>query len=220
MLSSGKLPRSRAIKTQDPLGQDPSAGAGRRKSKTEAKSEPNGQAVSPVLNPTRQSVVSNYFPRAPAASHQAFRSVGGCPTKGAAAGDTSKSSASSASQRRTSSSKAALRNSVKAGESAPGAAAQGRSRAEAEPPRKQRRLEDKTVFDKFFINKERSPTGGGDAKGSAHPAAAPQSSGSSTGPIKMVPCPVCQQQVPRPQINEHLDWCLESDHSEVKRRNL
>ncbi|XP_008148081.2 DNA-dependent metalloprotease SPRTN isoform X1 [Eptesicus fuscus] len=221
LLSSGKFPTPRAVsKTQDPLGQDHSASAGRRKSKTGVQLEQNGsrkKTVSPVLNASRQNVVSNYFPRASAANQKAFRSVSGSPTKSAAVGDTSKSSASSGSQRRTSSSKAALRNSLKAVESTPGAASQDRSWAETEPPGKQRRLEDKTVFDKFFIKKEKVPSGGGDPKCGSRPAAAAQHSGRSASQSRAVACPVCQNQVPESQINEHLDLCLEGDRSKVQR---
>ncbi|XP_006758710.2 PREDICTED: sprT-like domain-containing protein Spartan, partial [Myotis davidii] len=215
LLPSGRLPTSPASKTQDPAGPDHSASAGRQNAKTEAKSEQNGsrkKTASPVLNTGRQNVVSNYFPRASVANQKAFRSVSGSPTKG----DTGKSPAS-ASQRRTSSSKAALRNSLKAEATATA------SRAEAEPPRKRGRREDKTVFENFFIKKEKTQSGGGDPQCSSRPAAAAPSSGSSTSSTSQsqtVACPVCQSEVLEAQINEHLDVCLEGESSEVKRRNL
>ncbi|XP_014391279.1 PREDICTED: sprT-like domain-containing protein Spartan isoform X1 [Myotis brandtii] len=225
LLSSGRFTTSRANKTQDPSGPDHSASAVRWNAKTEAKFEQNGsrkKTASPVLNTSRQSVVSNYFPRASVANQKAFRSVSGSPTKGAAVGDTGKSSASAVSQRRTSSSKAALRNSLKAVEVMSETASRDRSRAEAEPPRKQRRREDKTVFDNFFIKKEKTRSDGGcDPQCSSRPAAATQSSGSSTSQSTTVACPVCQSEVLEAQINEHLDVCLEGESSKVKRkRNL
>ncbi|XP_023602479.1 sprT-like domain-containing protein Spartan isoform X1 [Myotis lucifugus] len=220
LLSSGRFATSRANKTQDPSGPDHSASAERWNAKTEVKFEQNGSrkktTASPVLHTSRQSVVSNYFPRASVANQKAFRSVSGSPTKGAAVGDMGKSSASSASQRRTSSSKAALRNSLKAGEAMSATA----SRAEAEPPRKQRRREDKTAFDNFFIKKEKTRSGGGDPQCSSRPAAATPSSSSSTSQSTTVACPVCQGEVLEAQINEHLDVCLEGESSKVKRRNL
>lgn len=225
--SSGKLTTSRAInKTQDLLSQDHSAKGVRPNSKIEVKFEQNGSRkktslVSPVLNTSHQNVLSNYFPRASVASQKAFRSVTGSPTKSATVGDISKNSLSSSSQRRTSSSKVALRNSLKAIESTSVTATQDASGSENEFPSKRRRLEDKTVFDNFFLTKEKTHRGGDDPERSSHPVAAAQKSSSSSSQSKMVDCPVCQNEVLESQINEHLDLCLEDDSIKAKsRKNL
>lgn len=212
--SSGKTPTPSAVnKTQEPLGQDHPARAGRWKPKTEVKFEQNGsrkKTVSPALNASRQSTVSSYFPRAAAATRKAFRSASGAPAESAAAGDAGESAACSAAQRRPSS-KAALRNAPSAS-----AASQGRGWADTGPPSKQRRLEDKTVFDKFFIKTDQVPSGGGDPR----PAAAAPTPGSPASQSPTVACPVCQDEVLESLINAHLDLCLEGDGSQVKSRNL
>ncbi|XP_036292221.1 DNA-dependent metalloprotease SPRTN isoform X2 [Pipistrellus kuhlii] len=205
--SSGKSPTQSAVnKTQEPLGQDHPAGAGRRKPKTQAEFEQDGsrkKTGSPAPNASRQSTVSSYFPRAAAA--QAFRA--------SASGAPAESPAPSAARRRpSSSSKAALRSVP----STSAAAAQGRGWADTGPPSKQRRLEGKTVFDKFFIKTEKVPSGGGDPC----PAAAAPTPGSPGSRSTTVACPVCQDQVLESLVNEHLDLCLEGDGSQVKSRNL
>lgn len=221
--SPGNFTTSRAVsKTQDLLSQDHSTNAGRANSKTEVKREQNGSRkkplVSPALNTSHQNVLSNYFPRASAASQKAFRSVSGSPTKSTAGGDAGKSSAPAGSQRRTSSSKSALRNSLKAADPASAPASALASGPEHELPSKRHRQEDKAVFDNFFLKKEKMQGGGGDPKCSSCPAAAMPSSSSSASQSKLVSCPVCQKGVLESQINEHLDLCLEGDSLKVKRR--
>nr|XP_006212441.1 sprT-like domain-containing protein Spartan isoform X1 [Vicugna pacos] len=214
--SSGKFVTSHAVnKTQDLLSQDRSARAVRPNSKIEVKSEQNGSSektslVVPVLSTSHQTVVSNYFPRVPAASRKASRSARGSPAEGATARDVAKSPAPSGAQRRVAAPTKALRKSVRAVEATPVTAPRGASRPGDKFPSKRPRLEDKTVFDNFFIRKEQIQSGGDDAQCSPHPpAAAPSPGGAGLG--RPVPCPVCQSAVPEAQINEHLDWCLEGD---------
>ncbi|XP_069340780.1 DNA-dependent metalloprotease SPRTN isoform X1 [Eulemur rufifrons] len=222
--SPGKLISSNAInKTQDLLSQDHSANALRPNSKTEVKFEQNGSSkktshlVSPVLNTSHQNVLSNYFPRISAANQKAFRSVNGSsPTTSLTVGDISKNSVSSSSQRRVTSSKISLRNSLKAVEATSVTASQEVSGSEDKFPNKRPRLEDKTVFDNFFIKKEQIQSDGNDPKCSSRPITTTQNSSSSCSQSKMVNCPVCQNEVLESQINEHLDLCLESDNIEVK----
>ncbi|XP_054432721.1 DNA-dependent metalloprotease SPRTN isoform X2 [Pteronotus mesoamericanus] len=211
--SSGKCTPSCAVtKTHDRLSQDHSANAMRPNSTTEVKFEQNGSRktaslVSPVLNTCHQSVLSNYFPRVTIANQKAFRSATGSPRKIVTVGDISKISVSSVSQRKASSSKIALRNSLKAVEST--CVSLDASGSKHEFPSKRPRLEDKTVFDNFFIKKEKIQNGGNDPKCSPHPAAAAQDSSGPSSEGKVVCCPVCQNKVLESQINEHLDFCLE-----------
>nr|KAF6400042.1 SprT-like N-terminal domain [Molossus molossus] len=214
-------PSSGKLKTQDLLSQDHSAKGVRLNSKIEVKFEQNGSRkktslVSPVLNTSHQNVLSNYFPRASVANQKAFRNVTGSPKNSTEIGDINKNSLSSSSPRRTSSSKIALRNSLKAIESTSVTASQNAGGSEYEFPSKRRRLEDKTVFDNFFIQKEKTQSGGNDLKCSSLPVAATQNSSSSSGQSKMVNCPVCKNEVLESQINEHLDLCLEDDSIKVK----
>uniref|UniRef100_A0A2K6EMT3 DNA-dependent metalloprotease SPRTN n=2 Tax=Propithecus coquereli TaxID=379532 RepID=A0A2K6EMT3_PROCO len=226
--SSGKLIGSQAInKTQDLLSQDHSANALRPNSKTEVKFEQNGSSkktshlVSPILNTSKQNVLSSYFPRVSAANQKAFRSVNGSsPTTSLAVGDITKNSVSSSSQRRVTSSKISLRNSLKTVESTSVTASQEASGSEDKFPSKRPRLEDKTVFDNFFIKKEQIQSDGNDPKCSSRPVTTTQNSNSSCSQSKMVNCPVCQNEVLESQINEHLDLCLESDNIEVKSKHL
>uniref|UniRef100_A0A5F5PNG7 DNA-dependent metalloprotease SPRTN n=2 Tax=Equus TaxID=9789 RepID=A0A5F5PNG7_HORSE len=221
-LSSGKFITSHAInKTQDLLSQDRSANAVRPNSKIEVKFKQNGSSkktslVSPVLNTSHQSVLSNYFPRVAVANQKAFRSGNGSPTESVAVGDITKNSVSSTSQRMVTSSKISLRNSLKAMESTSVTPSQDASGPEDKFPSKRPRLEDKTVFDKFLIKKEQIRSGGNEPKCSSHPTAAAQNSSRSASHSKTVNCPVCQHEVLESQINEHLDWCLECDSIKVK----
>ncbi|KAM5300652.1 DNA-dependent metalloprotease SPRTN [Glossophaga mutica] len=220
---SGKWATPRAVTdTRDLLSQDHSRNAGRPDSRAELKFEQSGSRktaslVSPVLSSSPQNVLSNYFPRVSAASQKAFRSMTGSPRNSVIIGDISKNSVSSSSQRKASSSKTALRNSLKAVEST--CASQGAGGSKNEFLSKRPRLEDKTVFDRFFIKKEKTQSSGNDAECSSHPAAAAQGSSPSSGPCRTVSCPVCQSEVVESQINEHLDLCLEGDSSKVKSSN-
>ncbi|XP_008687769.2 DNA-dependent metalloprotease SPRTN [Ursus maritimus] len=220
--SSGKFVTPYAInKTQDLFSQDHSAKALRPNSKSEAKFEQNGSSkktplASPVLTTSRQNVLSNYFPRVSAANQKAFRSVTASPTKGVTLGDITKNSISSGSQRRVTSSKISLRNSFKAPESASVTAPLDVSGPEEKSPSKRPRLEDKTIFDHFFIKSEQVQSGGNDPKWSSHPTAATPNPSSSASLHRMVDCPVCQNEVLESQINEHLDWCLQGDGIKVK----
>uniref|UniRef100_A0A2K6EZQ8 DNA-dependent metalloprotease SPRTN n=1 Tax=Propithecus coquereli TaxID=379532 RepID=A0A2K6EZQ8_PROCO len=216
--SSGKLISSQAInKTQELLSQDHSANTLRPNSKTEVKFEQNGSSkktshlVSPVLNTSHQNVLSNYFPRVSAANQKAFRSVNGSsPTTSLTVGDITKNSVSSSSQRRVTSSKISLKNSLKAMESTSVTAPQELSGSEDKFPNKRPRLEDKTVSDNFFIEKEKIRSDGNDPKCSSRPITTTQNSSNSCSQSKMVNCPVCQNKVLESQINEHLDSCLET----------
>ena len=87
---------------------------------------------------------------------------------------------------------------------------------EGKLPSKRPRIEDKTFFDLFFIKKEQAQSGGGDVTSSSHPPAAAQSPSGASGQSRVVHCPVCQDEVSETQINEHLDWCLERDSTQVK----
>lgn len=220
--SSGKFVTSYAInKTQDLLSQDHSAKALRPNSKIEVKFEQNGSSkktplVSPILTASHQNVLSNYFPRVSVANQKTFRSVNGSPTKSLTTGDITKNSISSGSHKRVTSSKISLRNSLKAPESTSVTAPQDVSGPEEKLPSKRPRLEDKTVFDNFFIKKEQVQSGGNDPKWSSHPTAATQDSSSASSQNRMVDCPVCQNEVLESQINEHLDWCLEGGSIKVK----
>ncbi|XP_072612086.1 DNA-dependent metalloprotease SPRTN isoform X3 [Vulpes vulpes] len=220
--SSGKFVTSYAInKTQDLLSHDHSAKALRPNSKIEVKFEQNGSSkktplVSPILTASHQNVLSNYFPRVSVANQKTFRSVNGSPTKSLTAGDITKNSISSGSHKRVTSSKISLRNSLKAPESTSVTAPQDVSGPEEKLPSKRPRLEDKTVFDNFFIKKEQVQSGGNDPKWSSHPTAATQNSSSASSQNRMVDCPVCQNEVLESQINEHLDWCLEGGSINVK----
>ena len=95
-------------------------------------------------------------------------------------------------------------------------APQDASGPEGKLPSKRHRLVDKTFFDNFFIKKEQTQSGGNDLKSSSHPPAAAQNPSSSSSQSRVVHCPVCQDEVSETQINEHLDWCLEHDSTQVK----
>ncbi|XP_062938838.1 DNA-dependent metalloprotease SPRTN isoform X2 [Cynocephalus volans] len=211
--SSGRLITSHATnKTQDLLSRDHSANALRPNSKIEVKFEQNGSSkktwhpASPVPNASHQNVLSNYFPRVSAANQKALQSVGSSPVKSLAASDVAKSSVASSSQRRATSSKTSLRNSLKAAELTSLTTSQNKGGAEGKLPSKRPRLEDKTVLDNFFIEKEQIQSGSDGPQCSARPAQQPCS---PPRPSKLVRCPVCQSEVPKSHINEHLDWCLE-----------
>ncbi|XP_008568080.1 PREDICTED: sprT-like domain-containing protein Spartan isoform X1 [Galeopterus variegatus] len=211
--SAGRRVTSHAAsKTQDLLSRDHSANALRPNSKIEVKFEQNGSSkktwhpASPVPNASHQNVLSNYFPRASAANQKALQSVDGSPVKSLAASDVAKSSVASSAQRRATSSKTSLRNSLKAAELTSLTTSQHKGGAEGKLPRKRPRLEDKTVLDNFFIEKEQIQSGSDGPQCSARPAQQP---GSPPRPRKLVRCPVCQNQVPESHVNEHLDWCLE-----------
>ncbi|XP_055229063.2 DNA-dependent metalloprotease SPRTN isoform X2 [Gorilla gorilla gorilla] len=216
--SPGKLITSHAInKTQDLLNQNHSANAVRPNSKIKVKFEQNGSSknshlVSPAVSNSHQNVLSNYFPRVSFANQKAFRGVSGSPRISVTVGNIPKNSVSSSSQRRVSSSKISLRNSSKVTESASVMPSQDVSGSEDTFPNKRPRLEDKTVFDNFFIKKEQIKSSGNDPKYST----TAQNSSSSSSQGKMVNCPVCQNEVLESQINEHLDWCLEGDSIKVK----
>ncbi|XP_037676835.1 sprT-like domain-containing protein Spartan isoform X1 [Choloepus didactylus] len=221
--SSGKFIPSHAInRTQELLSQDHSVNPLRPNSKIEVKFEQNGSSkktshvVSPVLNSSHQSVLSNYFPRVSVANQKAVRSVNGSPVKDLTAGDTTKSSVPFSSLRRVTSSKISLRNSLRAMESTSVTASQDVSGSEDKLPSKRPRLEDKNVFANFFIKKEPTQSGGNDLQYSSFPATSAQNSGSSSSQNKMVNCPVCQNEVLESQINEHLDWCLARGSIKVK----
>ncbi|XP_028705542.1 DNA-dependent metalloprotease SPRTN isoform X2 [Macaca thibetana thibetana] len=220
--SPGKLITSHAInKTQDLLNQNHSANAVRPNSKIKVKFEQNGSSknshlVSPAVNNSHQNVLSNYFPRVSVANQKAFRGVNGSPRKSETVGNIPKNSVSSSSQRRVSSSKISLRNSSKVMESTSVTPSWDVSGSEDTFPNKRPRLEDKTVFDNFFIKKEQIESSGNDPKYSSYPTTTTQNSSSSSSQSKMVNCPVCQNEVLESQINEHLDWCLEGDSIKVK----
>ncbi|XP_063470081.1 DNA-dependent metalloprotease SPRTN isoform X2 [Symphalangus syndactylus] len=215
--SPGKLITSHAInKTQDLLNQNHSANAVRPNSKIKVKFEQNGSSknshlVSPAVSNSHQNVLSDYFPRASVANQKAFRGVNGSPS--VTVGNIPKNSVSSSSQRRVSSSKISLRNSSKVMESASVMPSRDVSGSEDTFPNKRPRLEDKTLFNNFFIKKEQIKSSGNDPKCSTTTA---QNSSSSCNQSKMVNCPVCQNEVLESQINEHLDWCLEGDSIKVK----
>lgn len=220
--SPGKLITSHAInKTQDLLNQNHSANAVRPNSKIKVKFEKNGSSknshlVSPAVNNSHQNVLSNYFPRVSVANQKAFRGVNGSPRKSETVGNIPKNSVSSSSQRRVSSSKISLRNSSKVMESTSVTPSWDVSGSEDTFPNKRPRLEDKTVFDNFFIKKEQIESSGNDPKYSSYPTTTTQNSSSSSSQSKMVTCPVCHNEVLESQINEHLDWCLEGDSIKVK----
>uniref|UniRef100_A0A2K6RIM9 DNA-dependent metalloprotease SPRTN n=1 Tax=Rhinopithecus roxellana TaxID=61622 RepID=A0A2K6RIM9_RHIRO len=220
--SPGKLITSHAInKTQGLLNQNHSANAVRPNSKIKVKFEQNGSSktshlVSPAVNNSHQNVLSNYFPRVSVANQKAFRGVNGSPRKSETVGNIPKNSISSSSQRRVSSSKISLRNSSKVMESTSVTPSRDVSGSEDTFPNKRPRLEDKTVFDNFFIRKEQIESSGNDPKYSSYPTTTTQNSSSSSSQSKMVNCPVCQNEVLESQINEHLDWCLEGDSIKVK----
>lgn len=214
--SSGKCLTSHAVKTQDLLNQDHSANALRPNSKPEVTFEQNGSSgktslVSAALSSSHQSVLSNYFSRVSVSKHKAFRSVSGSPMKSLTVGDIAKNSVSSSSQRRVTSSKISLRNPLKAVESTSVTAPQVAGGPEDQFPSKRPRLEDRTVFDNFFITKEQTQSGGNDPKCGSRPIAATQNASSSSSQSRTVHCPVCQSEVLESQINEHLDWCLAGD---------
>ncbi|XP_003940829.1 DNA-dependent metalloprotease SPRTN isoform X1 [Saimiri boliviensis] len=219
--SPGKLITSHAVnKTQNLLNHNHSANAVRSNSKIKVNfeqnvsSKKNSHLVFPALN-SHQNVLSNYFPRLSVASQKAFRGVNGSPTKNVTVGNIPKNSVSSGSQRRVSSSKISLRNSSKAMESTSVTLSQDVNGSEGTFPNKRPRLEDKTVFDNFFIKKEQIESRSNDPKYSSCPTAI-QNSSSSSSQSKRVNCPVCQNEVLESQINEHLDWCLEGDCVKVK----
>ncbi|XP_059963741.1 DNA-dependent metalloprotease SPRTN isoform X2 [Mesoplodon densirostris] len=219
--SSGKCITSHAVKTQDLLNQDHSANALRPNSKREVTSVHNGSSgksslVSAALSSSHQGVLSSYFSGVLVSKHKAFGSVSGFPTKSPTVGDITKSSVSSSSQRRVTSSKVSLRNPLKV-ESISVTAPQDAGGPEDELPSKRRRLEDRTVFDNFFIAKEQTRSGGNDPKCGSRPTAATQNASSSSSQSKVLHCPVCQSEVLESQINEHLDWCLESDSLQVRK---
>ena len=172
--------------------------------------------ASPVLSTSQQNVLSNYFPKVSIANSKAFRSVNGSPKKSLTVGDSTKKSVFSSSQRRVTSSRISLRNSLKAMESTSVTAPQDAGGPEGKLPSKRPRLEDKTFFDNFFIKKEQTQSGGNDLKSSLRPPAAAQDPSSSSSQSRVVHCPVCQDEVSEAQINEHLDWCLQRDSTQVK----
>ncbi|XP_029787167.1 sprT-like domain-containing protein Spartan [Suricata suricatta] len=218
----GRLGASHTVcKTQDLLGQDQSAEALRQKSKTEVKSEQNDSSkktslVSPVLTAGHQNVISNYFLRVSAVNQKAFGSVSGTPTKSGTVGDIPQNSVSSRSHRRVTSSKKPRRDSLKAPESTSVTVPPDGSEPEERVPSKRARLEDKAVFDHFFVKKEQIDDGASDPTGSSRSPAEAQSCGGSARESRAVHCPVCQTQVLESQINEHLDRCLEGDSISVK----
>ncbi|XP_023047591.2 sprT-like domain-containing protein Spartan isoform X2 [Piliocolobus tephrosceles] len=220
--SPGKLITSHAInKTQDLLNQNHSANAVRPNSKIKVKFEQNDSSknyplVSPAVNNSHQNVLSNYFPRVSVANQKAFRGVNGSPRKSETVGNIPKNSISSSSQRRVSSSKISLRNSSKVMESTSVMPSRDVSGSEDTFPNKRPRLEDKTVFDNFFIKKKQIESSGNDPKYSSYPTTTTQNSSSSSSQSKMVNCPVCQNEVLESQINEHLDWCLKGYSIKVK----
>lgn len=219
--SSGKLISNAFNKTQGRLSQDHSGNAVTPNSKLEVKLEQNGSnkkshLISPVLNANHQSVLNNYFFKVSVANPKAFRNVSGSPIKSLTVGDATKNSSSSSSQRMATSSNMPLRNSLKAVESASVTASQVVSGPEDKVPNKRPRLEDKTVFDNFFIKKRKIQSGGSDQKCSSSPTTTTQNSSSSSSQSKMVNCPVCHNEVLNSEINEHLDWCLEDDSMKVK----
>ncbi|XP_037366323.1 DNA-dependent metalloprotease SPRTN [Talpa occidentalis] len=221
-LSSGKFTTSHAInKTPDLLSQDHSANAIRLNSKIEGKFEQSGSGkktshlVSPILNNNHQNVLSSYFPRVSVANQKAFRNANGSPTNNVTVADIT-NTISASSQRRVTSSKIALRNSLKAVESTSVTASHDVNGPEERFPSKRPRLDNKSVFDNFFIKKEQIQSGGNDPKCSSHPVATAQNSSSSSSQSRMVACPVCQNEVVESQINEHLDWCLAGDSIKVK----
>ncbi|KAL0609399.1 SprT-like domain-containing protein Spartan [Plecturocebus cupreus] len=220
--SPGKLITSHAInKTPNLLNHNHSANAVRPNSKTKVNFEQNGSSkknshlVSPALN-SHQNVLSDYFPRLSVASQKAFRGVNGSPMKSVTVGNIPKNSVSSSSQKRVSSSKVSLRNSSKAMESTSVTLSQDVNGSEGTFPNKRPRLEDKTVFDNFFIKKEQIESRDNDPKYSSCPTTTTQNFSSLSSQSKRVNCPVCQNEVLESQINEHLDWCLEGDCVEVK----
>uniref|UniRef100_U3C485 DNA-dependent metalloprotease SPRTN n=1 Tax=Callithrix jacchus TaxID=9483 RepID=U3C485_CALJA len=218
--SPGKLITSHDInKTQNLLNHNHSANAVRSNSEIKVNfeqnvSSKNSHLVSPAPN-SHQNVLSNYFPRLSVASQKAFRGVNGSPPKRVTVGNIPKNSVSSGSQRRVSSSKTSLRNSSKAVESTSVTLSQDVNGSEGTFQNKRPRLEDKTVFDNFFIKKERIESRGNDPNYSSCPTAT-QNSSSSSSQGKRVNCPVCQNEVLESQINEHLDRCLEGDCVKVK----
>ncbi|XP_007173834.2 DNA-dependent metalloprotease SPRTN isoform X1 [Balaenoptera acutorostrata] len=211
--SSGKCITSHAVKTQDLLNQGHSANALRPNSKPEVTFEQNGSRgktslVSAALSSGHQTVVSNYFSSVAVPKREAFGSVSGSPMKSLTAGDVIKNSVSSSAQRRVTSSNIPRRNPFKAVESTSVAAPQDAGGPEYKFPRKRPRLEDRTVFENFFIKNEQMQSGGNEPACGSHPTAAAQNAGSSSSQSRMVHCPVCQSEVAESQINEHLDWCL------------
>lgn len=173
--------------------------------------------ASPVLSTSHQNVLSNYFSKVSVASSKAFRSVSGSPVKSLTVGDSTTKSVSSGSQRRVTSSRTSLRDSLKAMESTSVTAPQDAGGPEGKLPSKRPRIEDKTFFDLFFIKKEQAQSGGGGGVTSrSHPPAAAQGPSGACGQSRAVHCPVCQDEVSETQINEHLDWCLERDSTQVK----
>ena len=172
--------------------------------------------ASPVLSTSHQNVLSNYFSKVSVASSKAFRSVSGSPVKSLTVGDSTTKSVSAGSQRRVTSSRTSLRNSLKAMESTYVTVPQDAGGPEGKLPSKRPRIEDKTFFDLFFIKKEQAQSGGGDVTSSSHPPAAAQSPSGASGQSRVVHCPVCRDEVSETQINEHLDWCLERDSTQVK----
>ncbi|XP_036684108.1 sprT-like domain-containing protein Spartan isoform X2 [Balaenoptera musculus] len=211
--SSGKCITAHAVKTQDLLNQGHSANALRPNSKPEVTFEQNGSRgktslVSAALSSGHQSVVSNYFSSVAVPKREAFGSVSGSPMKSLTAGDVTKNSVSSSAQRRVTSSKIPRRNPFKAVESTSVAAPQDAGGPEDKFPRKRPRLEDRTVFENFFIKNEQTQRGGNEPACGSRPTAAAQNAGSSSSQSRMVHCPVCQSEVAESQINEHLDWCL------------
>ncbi|KAK2503269.1 hypothetical protein MC885_016649 [Smutsia gigantea] len=220
--STGKFITSHAInKTQDLLSQDHSAGALRPHSKVEVKFEQNGSSnktslVSPVLNTSHQNVLSNNSSRVSVDNQKAFRTVNGSPARSVIVGDITKNSVSSSSQGRVTSSKIPLWNSLKAMEATSVTESQEEvSGNEDTYPRKRPRIEDKAVFDNFFIKKEQIQSGGSDPKSSLPSTAATQNSNTSPSQSQKVNCPVCENEVLVSEINEHLDCCLDDDIIEV-----
>ncbi|KAM6217494.1 DNA-dependent metalloprotease SPRTN [Rhynchocyon petersi] len=202
-LSSGNY----VSKTQELSSGDHSTVVPRPNSKIDVNFEQDGSGkktsvVSSVLNNSYQNVLSNYFPRVSVANQKAFRSVNDSPRKAFAAGDVPKSVVSGLQKKAAS--KIGLRNPTSLAVSRD-ASVSGERFVSKRP-----RLEDRTVFDNFFTKKEPVQSSGHEPKYNSCPAMSAQGSRTSSGPSRMVHCPVCRREVLESQINEHLDRCLET----------
>lgn len=235
--SPGKLSTSYVVnEAKDLASQDLSASGLRIDSNAEVKCEQNGfpskkpHLVSPVPTASHQSVLSSYFPRVSVANQKAFRNVNGSPVKSGTTGDCTKHPASSSSQRKVPSSRASLRNATKAVASASATVVSATVTSTAVPqeergsedqfPNKRPRLEDRTALD--IIKEQTQSGGGGDPQNSPWPTASSTvgNSGSSCTQRRLVNCPVCQGVVLESQINEHLDYCLEGNKTNLRPRRV
>lgn len=205
--SSGKFITDAINETPNLLRQDHSVKAVRPGSKAEVKFEYNGPS---------KNVLSNYFPIVSVANQKAFKNVNGSPLKTTTVDDITKTSVSTDSQGRVTSSKIPVRNPLKATGLTSVTASPAVSGHEDKRPCKRVKLEDKTVFDSFFIKREQLKNAGNHPICSSYPVSTIQNSSASSSQSKMVLCPVCQNEVLETQINEHLDCCLEADVIEVK----